>query len=230
MNSHNQFYINRYNKFISNCILPADETYFENHHIIPKCMGGKDDESNLIKLTARQHFIAHWMLWKAYKTNDLAYAFFLMNVVNKNHIGRKKRINSKTYSLLKEHKSQNQSLLNSERWKNEEWAKKQKLILSQAASTPIESKRRSKSASETNKKYKDQKSKRHKALWNNKEWAENSRKKMIENHPRTKAIIVDGVEYSKAEEVAKKFNITKPGVRYRINSLNPLYSGWSYKT
>ena len=40
--------------------------YTEIHHIIPKCMGGTDDKSNLVKLTAREHYIAHKLLTKIY--------------------------------------------------------------------------------------------------------------------------------------------------------------------
>lgn len=41
--------------------------YFEKHHIIPKSLGGTNDASNLVKLTARQHYIAHLLLYKIYK-------------------------------------------------------------------------------------------------------------------------------------------------------------------
>lgn len=40
--------------------------YFEKHHILPKSLGGIDDENNLVKLTAREHFICHWLLVKMY--------------------------------------------------------------------------------------------------------------------------------------------------------------------
>jgi hypothetical protein len=36
----------------------------EEHHIIPKCMGGKDLSDNLVKLSPREHFICHWILIK----------------------------------------------------------------------------------------------------------------------------------------------------------------------
>ena len=36
--------------------------YSENHHIIPKCLGGPDDDENLVALTGREHFIAHLLL------------------------------------------------------------------------------------------------------------------------------------------------------------------------
>jgi hypothetical protein len=54
--------------------------YYENHHIVPKCIGGSNTKDNLIKLTAREHFIAHWLLHRIYpKNNKLAFAFYLMS-------------------------------------------------------------------------------------------------------------------------------------------------------
>lgn len=38
------------------------ERYSERHHIIPKSLGGSDAASNLVYLTARQHYIAHLLL------------------------------------------------------------------------------------------------------------------------------------------------------------------------
>ncbi|GAD29816.1 HNH endonuclease family protein [Photobacterium leiognathi lrivu.4.1] len=40
--------------------------YVELHHIIPKCMGGGDDKSNLVFLTAEEHYEAHRLLAMAY--------------------------------------------------------------------------------------------------------------------------------------------------------------------
>lgn len=42
----------------------GDGCYYEAHHIIPKCLGGTDNKNNLVLLTAREHFIAHWLLAK----------------------------------------------------------------------------------------------------------------------------------------------------------------------
>ena len=36
--------------------------YSERHHIIPKCMGGNNNPDNLVNLTAREHFLIHWLL------------------------------------------------------------------------------------------------------------------------------------------------------------------------
>ena len=43
--------------------------YYENHHILPKCLGGLNNEENLILLTAREHFICHKLLTYIYKDN-----------------------------------------------------------------------------------------------------------------------------------------------------------------
>ncbi len=88
MNLH---YLNRYNNFIGALKEQTIDGYYELHHIIPKSSGGSNAKSNLIALTARQHYIAHWMLWKAYGEN-MTRAFFMMS-----SIGRYERVNSKTY-------------------------------------------------------------------------------------------------------------------------------------
>ncbi len=40
--------------------------YSEIHHIQPKSLGGSNDQANLVRLTAREHFIAHFLLAKIY--------------------------------------------------------------------------------------------------------------------------------------------------------------------
>lgn len=53
--------------------------YYEKHHIIPKCVGGSDHIDNIVKLSAREHFICHWLLHVMHPDNDsLFYAFDLM--------------------------------------------------------------------------------------------------------------------------------------------------------
>lgn len=40
--------------------------YYEKHHIKPRACGGTDDHDNLVLLTAREHFLAHYLLCKIY--------------------------------------------------------------------------------------------------------------------------------------------------------------------
>jgi hypothetical protein len=92
----NLHYLNRYNKFINTLKDQVVEGYTEKHHIVPRSHGGNNDESNLIRLTTRQHYVAHWLLWKAYK-GSMTTAFHYMNGVKRYG----KRLNSKTVELLR---------------------------------------------------------------------------------------------------------------------------------
>ena len=95
--SKNSHYLFKYINFInsrSSRIIP-EKTYTENHHVLPKCYGGNESQENLIKLSAREHFIAHWMLWKACG-GKMTYAFNCMLTLNK------KCKSSKHYVLLRE--------------------------------------------------------------------------------------------------------------------------------
>jgi hypothetical protein len=47
--------------------------YYEFHHVVPLCVGGEDVESNLVALTAREHFLAHYLLCKVYRGRGLVY-------------------------------------------------------------------------------------------------------------------------------------------------------------
>jgi len=58
--------------------------YYETHHILPKCMGGKNNKENLVVLTAKEHYIAHWLLAKMYPNIwKLKFAFYQMSRMNK---------------------------------------------------------------------------------------------------------------------------------------------------
>lgn len=62
------FLPNKYTKWYFNIISNAQNRdisgYTEKHHIIPKSLGGSNKQTNLVKLTAREHFICHWLLTK----------------------------------------------------------------------------------------------------------------------------------------------------------------------
>lgn len=73
--------------------------YKESHHIIPKCMGGKDTKDNLVSLTSREHYLCHWLLWKIYKTPNLAHAFWKMMSVGP---GQKRKYTSHAYKAAKD--------------------------------------------------------------------------------------------------------------------------------
>ena len=77
--------------------------YYERHHIQPKSLGGTNDKENLVKLTAREHFICHWLLVKMYnkgttERNKMLCALWRMQSINENH---KRYINSHVYEKLR---------------------------------------------------------------------------------------------------------------------------------
>jgi hypothetical protein len=55
--------------------------YTEKHHIIPKCMGGTNHATNIVKLTPEAHYVAHQVLIKIYPNNHkLIKAAHMMSV------------------------------------------------------------------------------------------------------------------------------------------------------
>lgn len=56
------------------------DDFTETHHILPKCMGGTDEASNLVELTPEEHYLAHQLLCKLYPFNGaLAIAASMMS-------------------------------------------------------------------------------------------------------------------------------------------------------
>lgn len=83
---------------------PLKNGYTEKHHINPKCLGGKDTKDNLVLLTAREHFICHYLLIKIYPPKSrtwykMIHAFMMMNAM-----GDKPRYyNSRLYEANRTH-------------------------------------------------------------------------------------------------------------------------------
>jgi hypothetical protein len=76
-------------------------TYYENHHIQPRCLEGGNDEKNLVLLTAKEHFISHKLLTKIYVDRNINIAFWFMCYSNKK--GRETiKISSRDYAYAKE--------------------------------------------------------------------------------------------------------------------------------
>jgi hypothetical protein len=93
-----------YQKIYDNLILSRGkeplrkDEYYEQHHIIPKCLGGSDDKQNLIFLTYREHFIAHLLLTKIYPDHrGINYAILCMLRKHKHQ----RVITSKVYETIK---------------------------------------------------------------------------------------------------------------------------------
>lgn len=80
-----------------NRVLPPG-TYTERHHIIPKCIGGSNDEANLVSLLPEEHFVAHQLLIKLHPENSkLVFAALYMTVKSPTT----RRANNKLYGWLR---------------------------------------------------------------------------------------------------------------------------------
>lgn len=53
--------------------------YTERHHIIPQSLGGSNDKDNLVDLTAREHFICHWLLIKMTEGDNRGKMLYALN-------------------------------------------------------------------------------------------------------------------------------------------------------
>lgn len=99
-----------YDNFIENILktrgrFNCGNEYYERHHIVPRCMGGTNDEDNLIDLYANEHFIAHKLLANENPDNDsLIYAWWCMaNASNSNK--RDCKITAEEYENAKKYYS-----------------------------------------------------------------------------------------------------------------------------
>ena len=99
-----------YNRLIERGKHRTLKGYCERHHITPRCMGGNNDSENLVKLTAREHFIAHRLLTKIYPDNHkLKNAVWRM--CNGNNSRRNYGSTSRVYDFVKTERSKRLSLL-----------------------------------------------------------------------------------------------------------------------
>jgi hypothetical protein len=118
-------YIKCYDELITNAQHRADTKekaliilgYVEKHHILPKCMGGTDEKSNLVFLSAREHYIAHQLLAKINpKEPGLIFACLAMCSDTNGQ-----RLNNRLYDWIKRKNSLIRKSLNKD---NCEWIKK----------------------------------------------------------------------------------------------------------
>ena len=115
---NNMNYQKAYNSLIYKrliCKLDKTQIYCECHHILPKSLNGNDDDSNLVYLLAREHYIAHRLLEKITKEKfgsnskehgKMLHAIWLMS----HDLNHKKFVNSRTYEFLKIERSKNLSI------------------------------------------------------------------------------------------------------------------------
>lgn len=73
--------------------------YIEKHHILPKALGGLNENANIVVLTAREHFIAHWCIAKFSKAPAMWLALTRMRY---QHAKKGEKCNSRLYAIARQ--------------------------------------------------------------------------------------------------------------------------------
>tara|TARA_R110002126_G_scaffold1729_10_gene10388 strand:+ start:77 stop:754 length:678 start_codon:yes stop_codon:yes gene_type:complete len=61
---------------------PDDSGYYERHHVLPKSLGGSNDPSNLVYLSGKAHYLAHYLLFKICGVGPMSHAFWAMSAMD----------------------------------------------------------------------------------------------------------------------------------------------------
>lgn len=112
--------------------------YYEAHHILPKSLfpAWKKRKSNIVLLTAREHFFCHQLLTKIWPGQKMSFALaaFLWGYNNSNKQGiqrvNKYKITSREYERIRQQLAEATSIMQKQKWNNKtqeellEWSKK----------------------------------------------------------------------------------------------------------
>lgn len=97
---------NKYSRWYNSIVLSAQSRvtsgYIERHHIIPKSLGGTNSKDNIVKLTAREHFICHCLLSKMVtgkEKSKMCLALLKMCVISGTH--QRYKVSSKRYEVIR---------------------------------------------------------------------------------------------------------------------------------
>jgi hypothetical protein len=133
-------YTNHYNLLIERAKTRVLDGYSEQHHIVPRCMGGSEDKSNLVRLTAEEHFVAHQLLAKMYPHNvGLIFAVLAMGA----------RINNKRYGWVRRRFAEKMSAIDRSGWKSKKpHSESHKKKIAESVKKSWESEQRKKSQKE----------------------------------------------------------------------------------
>lgn len=107
-------------------IINKKDCYCERHHIIPKSIGGTDDNTNLVNLTAREHFIAHLLLAKIYGGTMIYAVHRLMFGKTKISTNSVLYENIRKSSYITKETREKMSIKSKEKWSNESFREKHK--------------------------------------------------------------------------------------------------------
>jgi len=109
-------YTRWYNQIINRAQKRVIEGYTERHHIQPRSLGGTDSVDNLVDLTAREHFVCHWLLTKMTAGEDRYKMINALRMMRAEKPGQQRYntlITSRVYENIKQEYAHMQSILRS---------------------------------------------------------------------------------------------------------------------
>jgi hypothetical protein len=230
-----------YEKIIDNAKKRVINGYSEKHHIKPKCLGGDNKKTNIVRLTAKEHYVCHKLLCEIYPNeNKLKWAFWRMCNIGKHKDQiRDYRVTSTEYERIKIKISKIQS----ERVKN--YSSELRLLIGKKGGETkkgrpngkkgIPNPEHSKWMKENNpfkgKTHKPEVIQKLKEV-NSKPKSEEHKRKISEtlkgNKPgNMRKVIVDDIEYESLSYAARQIGIPTSTMKNRLKS--PKFDNYKYK-
>lgn len=104
------FLQNKYLRWYQSIVLAAHKRvatgYVEKHHIVPRSLGGTDSVSNIVSLTAREHFVCHMLLTRITSGHHQVLMKFALGKFIQTAPGQKRSFTSCEYNKIREAISQ----------------------------------------------------------------------------------------------------------------------------
>jgi hypothetical protein len=229
-------YLKIYNRIVERATNRDVLGYVEKHHIIPKCLGGDNKKSNIVLLTAKEHYICHKLLCEIYPNESkLKYAFWRMcNVANNKYQERNYKVSAKVYSRIKGEIS----LITSKRTKN--YSVEMRKLIGEKVSKKLKGRPSGKKGiskpehSEWMKENNPFRGKTHSEEHiqklrevNSEPKSEKHKNNISKNSPNNKQCVIEGIAYRSVAEAARQLGISENTVRGRVKNKN--FKNWSYE-
>jgi hypothetical protein len=228
-------YLKIYNRIVERATNRDVLGYVEKHHIIPKCLGGDNKKSNIVSLTAKEHYICHKLLCEIYPNESkLKYAFWRMcNVANNEYQERNYKVSAKVYSRIKGEIS----LITSKRTKN--YSVEMRKLIGEKVSKKLKGRPSGKKGiskpehSEWMKENNPFRGKTHSEEHiqklrevNSEPKSEKHKNNISKNSPNNKQCVIEGITYRSVAEASRQLGISENTVRGRVKNKN--FKNWNY--
>jgi len=217
-----------YQELINSRLNNIPDGYKEEHHIIPRCMKGTDEPENMVYLIAREHFLAHYLLYKMYPEHDsLVYALNWMS--NQKHYNQSSRM----YENIRKIHSKVQSNMMIEYFKDPKNRKKQAEKKIKYFKDPKNRKKQAKLIKEywanleSRKKHAEIFKKYYKDPENKKKQAKLIKEYREDPLPKSKnPFTIHGVFFNNTVEARKKLDVNRSTISRRL--INPNFPEYQY--